>query len=210
MKKFSLEDLKNEIQPKKKKPEISEEERINKIKEATKILGEKGLIPPNKAIAEATIRFLAESKLGIREKGLFFIGGVGTGKTVALKIINSFRNYDFIESHQLTEDSKGRKCSSSFIKETFLKYMTEDNKNIIIDDLGDELTINNYGIKSEFMAEVIRERNKTFISRGDLTLISSNLGYDDLKSRYGQRIISRIEQMCEVVVCNGDDLRVKK
>lgn len=208
--KFTMDQIKAEIAPKPKNIEVSDIEIIKKLEEITETLQDQNIMPPNIKIGTALIQFLAETKLGIREKGLFLVGDVGTGKTVALKIINNARGYDFLKSHKITEDSKSHEHSSQFIKELLRRYSGDTNKNIIIDDLGDELTMNNYGIKSEFMSEVIRYRHETFLSRGDLTLISSNMSQAKFIDRYGERIYSRIKQMCEVVVCNGDDLRVKK
>jgi len=185
--------------------DVIDKQRVDTIQWLT----EQGFIPLNESIKNALIGFLVETKLGIREKGLFFIGGVGTGKTVALKVIHIARNYKFFESYNITENSKGFDSSRDYIRDLLTKYQIEEKNHVIIDDFGDELTINNYGIKSEFMAEVMRDRHKTFIERGDLTLISSNLGRDELEARYTKRIISRITQMCEVVICNGEDLRCK-
>jgi len=208
--KFSIDAIKKEVGAKTEdtpKP-LQADVDVQYIKTGT-WLRDQGLMPPSRLIADSLVKFLVETKLHYRKKGLFFIGGVGTGKTVAFKIIQSVREFEFLESYEITEISKGFKTSSEYIKILFIKFVRDKNKNVIIDDLGDELTINSYGIKSEFMTEVIRERHKTFIDRGDLTLISSNLNEEAFKARYGERIYSRITQMCEVVVCNGKDLRCK-
>jgi DNA replication protein DnaC len=167
-------------------------------------LKKKNLTPPNKTILNAMVKFLIETKLNARNKGLMLLGTAGTGKTVAMQVIASVRDFHFYEAYQLSNDSK--ECDTY----DFIKSLTNTHtQDIVIDDLGDELIVNDYGVKNEFMIALIRQRHKDFIQKGQLTLITSNLGRPQLEDRYGKRIVSRITQMCEVVTCNGEDLRCK-
>jgi DNA replication protein DnaC len=42
------------------------------------------------------------------------------------------------------------------------------------------------------------------------TFISSNLSLKQLGERVGDRIVSRIVEMCEIIKIEGDDRRLKK
>lgn len=74
---------------------------------------------------------------------------------------------------------------------------------LIIDDLGTEL-INSFTLSSLF--EVINQRN----IQGKSTLISTNLGLKDLKTKYSERIMSRIIESYTVFNIYGDNIRYQK
>jgi len=160
-------------------------------------LVEDDLLPPNRTINEQTCRFIAEYKLNRRLKGLFFLGTVGCGKTFASKIIGSYCGFEFYEAEELKKLlSEGKKIQDT------KKKIEDYTSNLIIDDLGCELTLNDYGIKTELMIEVINKRHKAFIRNGALTIFTSNLSRDQFIARYGQRIYSRIKQMCDCYKIN--------
>jgi DNA replication protein DnaC len=175
----------------------------HKIKTHDYLKGQ-GVLPPNKAIRGALINFLADTRMKIRKKGLFLIGDVGTGKTVALKIIQKYRNIN--KFYKAADLSEGRKHDPHFIEEAF-RNMVGDSGTYIIDDIGAELEINDYGVKSEFMIEVINKRHLDFLEKGHITLFSSNLGPEAFENRYSKRILDRILEMCEIVYCQGESLR---
>ena len=200
--KFQLRDIEKEI----KRPQEAQKVDSNAINEASakvvRELSKRAILPPNKAISENLVKYLAETKLNARTKGLFLLGGTGTGKTVALKIISAFRGIPVFYADDLVQKYMANKES---FKEMFLH-----EKDIIIDDLGSEVTVNDYGMKFELLSQIITTRHRAFCEYGHLTNFSTNLNRDEFTSRYGVRIYSRIKQMCEPVLCKGDDLRVIK
>lgn len=198
--KFSLNDIEREVKKRENRPEI-DSDAINK--QCAKVIAEltkRSILPPNKAISESLVKFMAETKLEVREKGLFLLGGTGTGKTVALKIVSAFRKYPVFYCDRLVSRYLAN-------KKTFSEIF-EYEKDIIIDDLGAEVTINDFGMKFELLTQIITDRHRLYTERGYLTLFSTNLNKDDFILRYGQRVYSRIKQMCEPVLCDGQDLRV--
>lgn len=200
--KFSLNDVEREVKKAQDRPEVSPKAINDQCAKVVSELSKRSILPPNKAICESLVKFMAETKLEVRDKGLFLLGGTGTGKTVALKIISAFRHYPVFYCDKLVSRYMANKKSFSEIFE----YET----NIIIDDLGAEVTINDFGMKFELLTQIITDRHRLYTERGFLTLFSTNLNKDEFVSRYGQRVYSRIKQMCEPIICNGDDLRVKK
>jgi len=200
--KFSLNDVEREVKKRENRPEVDSKAINDQCANTVAELSKRSILPPNKAICESLVKFMAETKLEVREKGLFLIGGTGTGKTVALKIISAFRRYPVFYCDRLVSRYMSNKKS---FPEIF-----EHEKDIIIDDLGAEVTINDFGMKFELLTQIITDRHRLFTERGYLTLFSTNLNKDEFVSRYGQRVYSRIKQMCEPVVCDGQDLRVEK
>lgn len=162
------------------------------------------LNPPNKIIGETLIKFLTMTKLEAQKQGLFLSGGTGTGKTTALKIIAGYRDFKTFYADELV--SRYRVKGDNMMYSELLKGA----KNVIIDDIGSEPTLFIYGMKFELIEQLIIERHRQFINYGYLTLFSTNLSKDDFVTRYGMRIYSRIMEMCEIVSCNGNDLRLIK
>lgn len=74
---------------------------------------------------------------------------------------------------------------------------------LIIDDLGTEL-INSFTLSNLF--EVINQRN----IQGKSTVISTNLGLKDLKTKYSERIMSRLIEGYAVFNIYGDNIRYQK
>lgn len=74
---------------------------------------------------------------------------------------------------------------------------------LIIDDLGTEL-INSFTISNLF--EVINQRNV----QGKSTIISTNLGLKELKTKYSERIMSRLMDGYTVYNIYGDNIRYQK
>lgn len=98
----------------------------------------------------------------------------------------------------------------------FLKYHTTFNEDksgwldpmldcsfLIIDDLGTESILKN--VTLEYFYQIINERNTS----GKLTLITTNLGHDDILARYGERIYSRLfdKSLSFAYSIKGKDIR---
>ncbi len=74
---------------------------------------------------------------------------------------------------------------------------------LVIDDLGTESILKNVTV--EYLYQVINERN----TAGKLTLITTNLGHNDILARYGERIFSRLfdKSLAYAVSFKGKDIR---
>lgn len=62
----------------------------------------------------------------------------------------------------------------------------------LLDDLGAEEVASHYGNKADVMRQIIQERYKF----GALTFITTNLTFRQIANDYGERIASRLSEMC--------------
>jgi DNA replication protein DnaC len=125
-------------------------------------------------------------------KGLFLLGNCGRGKSVILtgvlplifnaKIGKILKPIPARKLHTVTE------YKSPFI---------------VIDDIGTEEIINDYGTKIDAVENAIFEAEDDL----KLLLLTSNLDANAIKHRYGDRIYDRIRRLCKVVFMKGDSLR---
>jgi len=76
----------------------------------------------------------------------------------------------------------------------------------VIDELGVEPQVNNYGEKSEGFNTIINDIEK----RMSLIFISTNLTSKEILDRYGVRRLDRIYRLCKIVRFAGDSLRNKR
>ena len=74
---------------------------------------------------------------------------------------------------------------------------------LMLDDLGSEPLMQNITVEQLF--HLINERQL----RGLSTVISTNLTLKELRERYTERIVSRLNdpQNCEIIILEGQDLR---
>lgn len=197
--KFTLADIKREIEGPKNIVEISDDQLNDQIQCTIEGLSSEGIIERNPAIYKSMVKYLAETKLDSRRKGLLYFGNSGTGKSFAAKVISTFRGINYHTCGDL--ETKYERSTDAFWE------VIRENKDIIIDDLGTEKTRHDYGNKFELMAKALEERHRLFERYGTKTIITANMSGDDIKNRYTERIYSRFFQMCECINATGKDLR---
>lgn len=145
-----------------------------------------------------------------KRRNIVLLGGTGTGKTflagcaAALMAerggsVTAVTAFDFVQralSYHTTFDDR---------KQSFINPLLDSNL-LIIDDLGTESIFRN--ITLEYLYTVLNER----MYKGKLTMFTSNLSQDELLSRYGERIYSRLfdKALSYRCVLTGDDIRLKK
>ncbi|MCR5717503.1 MAG: DNA replication protein DnaC, partial [Oscillospiraceae bacterium] len=74
---------------------------------------------------------------------------------------------------------------------------------LILDDLGTEFS-------SPFYTSMIYNIINTRLNRGLPTIISTNLEWLELKSRYEERIVSRLYAVYDIMHFVGSDIRLQK
>jgi DNA replication protein DnaC len=138
-------------------------------------------------------------------KGLYFCGGIGTGKThLAVAVMNELIRKKrtpslFVTVPELLDN----------LRETYNKPgrnldewmdMVQNAEFLVLDDLGSERT-----------TEWVRERIFVIVNhryREALpTVFTSNIGPKDLAEQLGERTASRIIAMCDWIALEGDDYR---
>lgn len=84
-----------------------------------------------------------------------------------------------------------------------------DTKELVtfcFDDLGTEYNAKFYGNEANVMADIIHERYELFKTEGLITHFTTNLLRSEMKEKYGDRILSRLEEMCNFITLgNGND-----
>lgn len=151
----------------------------------------------------------------IRRKGVMLIGGVGSGKTTCLKIMQRlFRDSDCRFLSKRASDIKDFVGSMSLneIKQEFGYGLKCD---LYIDDIGvnsGEMKV--YGTTVSVLGEILLDRYDLYISEGYLTHISSNLVAESdnpnvvtLKSVFGDRVYDRLREMTTPIVFTNKSLR---
>jgi len=156
-------------------------------------------------------------KFGSKSTNLFFIGSPGLGKTflsaciarvvaenghsvvynMATSIFAEFEVVKFMRTQYSDESRSEVKRAREEVK----RYLECDL--LIIDDLGTEM-------KTEFIIEALYEIINTRMVTGKKTLVNSNLTLSELRRRYSEQIMSRLEGEYQVLTFYGDDIRKKR
>jgi len=166
--------------------------------------------------------YLAYYKAGLAKRGLLILGDVGRGKTYALQMVSKHFGIPFFSASQVVIEAANDKK----VIENVAKHTVEDWRDglislnprtgrvsrrycdIILDDIGKETAIvNNYGTKFDPIRIILEIRGDIFEEFGYRTFFSSNLLMEDILSRYGKRVDSRISGMSNPVTFTGPDRR---
>ena len=149
-------------------------------------------------------------KFGKKSMNLFFNGAPGLGKTflsacIARVVADSGHSvvYDMTSSVlSKFEDVKfSRSDDLEDTRSEVRRYLGCDL--LILDDLGTELT-------TAFTISALYEIINTRLVTGRKTIVSSNLTLHELRNRYSEQIMSRIEGEYQVLTFRGDDIRKKR
>ena len=144
-------------------------------------------------------------------KGILLMGNVGSGKSKRMKQLAMWLDCGFKSAETFGE--AWRTMGESFDFQQFCgcarpswDVVPKHWNDLVIDDLGvEENTYNSFGNCSDVMSRVIMERYKVFPEWK--THFSTNLSRDQILERYGERIYSRLNEMCLFVKLNHGDRR---
>lgn len=131
------------------------------------------------------------------QKGILLLGPIGCGKTTLMKLLRHL--VPFQKSYEVIS------CRNIIFSFNHLGYKTiEDygsSKFFCFDDLGIEMSVKHFGQDCEVMGEILLSRYDLMTSNKQKfkTHITSNLDADQLEERYGNRVRSRIREMCNVI-----------
>ena len=149
-------------------------------------------------------------KFGNKSMNLFFNGAPGLGKTflsacIARVVAENGRSvvYDMAAYvFSKFEDAKfSRTDDLDEARGEVKRYLECDL--LIIDDLGTEMT-------TTFTISALYEIINTRLVTGRKTIVSSNLALYELRRRYSEQIMSRLEGEYQVLTFRGDDIRRKR
>lgn len=149
-------------------------------------------------------------------KGLFIFGTVGVGKT---KLVELFKNnkrccYKMISCRKVVSEyvKHGHEVIEpmSHSIHPFIKNIDnffQDTEGICFDDLGTESeSANNYGNKKNVFEQILLDRYDNGLPYHE-THITSNLSPEMIKERYGDRVVSRMREMFNIIELKGSDRR---
>ena len=149
---------------------------------------------------------------GSLTKGLYIAGPTGTGKTLAVDILNEFTEIDYIpiNLNGKTFRLKWQSIRAADICQEYSQYGEIDKWKkcaiLCIHDLGAEKLETMYmGNRTEVLREIIEYRGD---NDGLITIITSNVKPEKLISLYGARVASRISGMCNYFILRGEDRRM--
>lgn len=152
-------------------------------------------------------------------KGILLYGGAGVGKTsmmkcyaYILKTLDQDVHPSFltVSSKQISTEVKNN--GSLFL----IKYASIVNEGLLknagwfYDDVGIEDNVTDYGNKSNVLEDLLQLVYNTKSMWGRIHM-STNLTENDMKNRYGERVISRINEMFTVIrfPANAKDMRLQ-
>lgn len=137
-------------------------------------------------------------------KGLFLLGNPGTGKSSSMQIfswrfgVEWFTASDFAKTYSIAGEAGFWDMASGY-----------DKMDIIIDELGGERDLKHFGNEG-IMPEFLTARYDKFKHNGAYTFATSNLSEEVFRKLYGERVWSRINEMCYKVTVAGEDRRLEK
>jgi DNA replication protein DnaC len=147
-------------------------------------------------------------------KGIYLAGRTGCGKTWALEIFaflasaHNIRYKAYGKDLPLAlQDFRADEITTDFLAQGDTSLYTEGTKVLVINDLGTEPEETLYmGNRVNVLRQILEKRAD---NPARLTLITSNIPMGDkaVAARYGDRVASRLRQMCNYIEITGNDKR---
>jgi len=142
-----------------------------------------------------------------KSNGLLLVGEYGTGKThLAVAMIHELAKKSvygvFITTPELLQ-----KIRTSFNNEDYnqneIMDIVKTTEFLVLDDLGAEKVTD--WVREQFYM-IINARYENMLP----TVITTNLSFNELEKQIGKRIVSRIIEMTDGVLFEGEDYRMRK
>ena len=166
--------------------------------------------PPVTTMPDAQVqmvrRYVREVDTRLDEgRGLWFFGDVGTGKTtlamiVAQAAIEAGRSVAIYSLPRLLAEIRGTFEDDSPASYVGLLDRLAEVDLLQVDDLGAEKT-------SAWVLEQLYSIINSRYEGEKATVVTTNLERDELAAQIGERTVSRLEEMCEIVPLFGRDQR---
>jgi len=142
-------------------------------------------------------------------KGLIITGPVGCGKTAIMRIIRSLlppnKRFPIRSCREISLEfmREGYMVISRYSKQCLDPYSGTPRPSCF-DDLGLEPDVHYFGNSMNVMAEILFHRYDLFMEEHMLTYLTTNMNGEELEARYGNRLRSRLRQMCNLIAFSPD------
>lgn len=153
------------------------------------------------------------------KKGLYVFGKSGTGKTYSAYSLTKYLVAEDCEVQIYNLPKLLNVIRATFKKDSIYDESTDDNYHTYIRDMKDVEALENVQIliiddigaekPTDWVMETLYQLINERCSNCKTTVFTSNLSLDELAERLGDRISSRIVQMCDVIEITGEDKRIK-
>jgi len=159
------------------------------------------------ATRKAVYLYLTRMLSKVERKGILCVGPTGTYKTAFLKQLSVASGAWIVSANEI------RRMYSQF-KSTYDlrvkgdRYLERAPRELMIDDIGTESILNDFGNVADVVAEAIDTRYNLWLHEGHLAHFTTNLTMDEIEQRYDSRTRSRLSEMCVMVVFAGHDRRI--
>lgn len=136
-----------------------------------------------------------------KQKGMLIMGNPGEGKTFAVKTPR------MVTASQLALDYQAYGIQA--VKDKINAMITYENLNVTIDDLGLEPKVKNFGNELNPIEWVILQiYSINQIADKPIKLwLTTNFNLDVLTEIYGERVVDRLHEMCDIVILKDTNLR---
>jgi len=175
------------------------------IAQSAKLMIDNGYMPYHQKAFEE----LAKVRLQTNN-GILLTGNAGTGKTHFFKCL--YNNKYIKNTNEILKIYKSCKEINGLFWFDLLRVYEGRSweSDLIIDDLGQEPAMNDYGTKIEVLEALICHRYTDWQRGGALTHITTNLTGAELDKRYTRRVTDRLAEMCHIIKFDGQSLRTAK
>lgn len=146
-------------------------------------------------------------------KGILLSGPVGCGKTSLLNLMK----YLTPTEHKFFV-KPCRDISFEFIQDGYEiihkyskgKLYQSEPKTICFDDLGIENNLKYFGNECNVMAEILLSRYDIFTVKKIQTHITTNLSASEIEKQYGNRVRSRLRELCNLIAYDRNAIDKRK
>lgn len=136
------------------------------------------------------------------EKGILLTGPIGCGKTSLMTLMKHLAPIGNKFSVKPCRD-----ISLEFIQDGYQiihkysigKLYQSEPRTYCFDDLGTENNLKYFGNECNVMAEILLSRYDLFISKKLQTHITTNLSATEIEKHYGNRVRSRLRELCNLI-----------
>lgn len=135
-------------------------------------------------------------------KGILLSGPIGCGKTSLMNLMKFLTPTEYKYYVKPCRD-----ISFEFIQDGYEiihkyskgKLYQSEPKTTCFDDLGTENNLKYYGNECNIMAEILLSRYDIYISKKINTHITTNLSASEIENHYGNRVRSRLRELCNLI-----------